>query len=63
MTPVGNTTERKMSIKTYRKAKIKMLEKDFKIPLTADEKAHFNTLETEAAIDRYARTILHSRWD
>lgn len=63
MTPVGNITERKMSIKTYRKAKIKMLEKDFKVPLSKEEKDHFNTLETEAAIDRYARTILHSRWD
>lgn len=54
---------RTMSIKTYRKMKIKMLEKEFCIPLTSDEKKHFEALETEAAIDRYARTILLNRWN
>ena len=52
-----------MSIKTYRKMKIKMLERDFKIPLNKEEKDHINALETEAAIDRYARTILLNHWN
>lgn len=63
MTPVGNITNMQMSISRYRKAKIKMLEKEFLIPLKADEKDHINSLQTEAAIDRYVRTILQSRWD
>lgn len=63
MTPVGNINNMQMSIPRYRKAKIKMLEKEFMIPLKPDEKKHFEALETEAAIDRYARTILQSRWN
>ena len=51
---------KKMSIKAYRKMKIKMLEKDFMVPLTNAEKNHINGLETEAAIDRYARTLLRN---
>ena len=63
MTPVGNITEMQLGIKAYRIAKIKLLEKEFMIPLKADEKDHINSLQTEAAIDRYARTILQSRWN
>lgn len=63
MTPVGNINNMQMSIPAYRKAKIKMLEKEFMIPLKDDEKDHINSLQTEAAIDRYARIILQSRWD
>lgn len=63
MTPIGNITEMQLSLKAYRIAKIRMLEKEFMIPLKADEKDHINSLQTEAAIDRYARTILQSRWD
>ena len=51
-----------VSIKTYRKQKIKMLEKEFMLSLTPEEKNHINELETEAAIDRYARTIIKKHW-
>lgn len=50
------------NIKTYRRQKIKMLEKEFMLTLTTEEKNHFNELETEAAIDRYARTLLSKHW-
>ena len=50
------------NIKTYRRQKIQMLEKEFKLNLTSDEKNHFNELETEAAIDRYARTVIKQHW-
>ena len=63
MTPVGNINNMQMSIADYRKAKIKMLEREFMIPLKEDEREHFATLQTEIAIDRYARTILQRRWN
>lgn len=62
MSEIGYSTK-KMSIEAYRKQKIRMLEKEFLIPLTLEEKVHINELETEAAIDRYARTLLRNHWD
>lgn len=50
------------NIKNYRVQKIKMLEKEFMLKLTPEEKSHFSTLETEGAIDRYARTLLKQHW-
>lgn len=61
MRDVGYGTKN-VSIKTYRKQKIKMLEKEFLLSLTPEEKNHINQLETEIAIDRYARTLLLKRW-
>lgn len=63
MTLVGNISCIPMELKAYRAAKIKMMEMEFMIPLTKEEKEHMMTLQTEAAIDRYARTIILSRWN
>lgn len=63
MTPVGDISCIPMELKAYRAAKIKMMEMEFMIPLTKEEKEHMMTLQTEAAIDRYARTILQRRWN
>lgn len=63
MALVGNINNMQLPIKAYRTAKMKMLEKEFMIPLKPEEKEHFETLQTEAAIDRYARTIISSRWN
>ena len=46
----------------YRKAKLGLLRKDFKIDVTAEEEAHVNALESEIAIDRYCRTIISNHW-
>ena len=62
MSEIGYGTK-SMNIKAYRKMKIKMLKKDFMIPLKKEEEDHINELETEAAIDRYARTILLNHWN
>lgn len=62
MSEIGYGTKG-MSITSYRKYKIKILEKDFKIALKKEEKDRINELETEAAIDRYARTILLNHWN
>lgn len=45
--PVATTLE------GYRKARIKMLERDFHIYLTDDDKAHMRELKTEEAIDNF----------
>lgn len=56
MKDVGYVTK-PMPIKDYRKLKIKMLKKEFCFNLTQEECDHFNTLETEPAIDRYCRSL------
>lgn len=61
--PIGRAEEREMTIPQYRKMKIKLLEKEFMVPVTKEEKNHLNTLETEPAIDRYCRTLLKNFWN
>lgn len=56
------TVPRKVSIKEYRKMKLKMLKRDFCITLTDEEVAHAHTLTTEAALDQFALGILNKRW-
>lgn len=53
--------ERKMSIKTYKKIKLKMLLDDFgfKKKMSEEEIQHFNELTTENDIDRFSRTLLN----
>lgn len=49
-------------ISEYRKAKLKLLHRDFKIDVTTEEENHLNSLESEIAIDRYCRTIISNHW-
>ena len=49
-------------ISEYRKAKIKLLKKEFLIDVTAEEENHVNELESEIAIDRYCRKIINNHW-
>lgn len=46
----------------YKKAKINLLKKEFKIDVTVEEENHLNELESEFAVDRYARTIINNHW-
>lgn len=57
------TVPRNMSLKQYRKMKLKMLERDFCIRLTDAEREYANTLTTEIAIDQFCLGILNNRWD
>lgn len=54
--------QRQMSFKTYKKMKLRMLQRDFYINLTEEELEHANTLTTEAAIDQFCISILNNRW-
>lgn len=56
MQDIGYVT-RPLTIKDYRKMKIKMLKKEFCFPLTKEECDHINNLETEIAIDNYCRVL------
>jgi len=46
-----------MNINTYKKMKVRMIEKDFMITLTQEQKDHINELQSEIAIDNYCRKI------
>lgn len=50
------------SIGTYRKRKIKIMERDFCIKLTQAEIDHINELPTAGAVDAYCIDILNDRW-
>ena len=54
--------QRKMSFKTYKKMKLKMLQRDFCVQLTDAELAHYNTLKTEIQVDKFCVTVLNDRW-
>lgn len=54
--------ERKMSFKTYKKTKLKMLRRDFCIMLNEEELAHYDTLTTEVQVDQFCLGILNKRW-
>lgn len=50
------------NINTYRKRKIKIMERDFCIKLTQAEIDHINELPTACAVDAYCIDIINSRW-
>lgn len=54
--------QRKMSFKSYKKMKLRMLQRDFCIKLTDEELEHANTLTTEAQVDQFCIGVLNNRW-
>ena len=56
------TVPRKMSLKQYRKMKLRMLQRDFCLPLTDEDRDHAQTLTTETAIDQFCVTMLNKYW-
>ena len=52
----------KMSFKEYKKYKLKMLKRDFRITLTEEELAHANSLTTETQVNQFCIGILNKRW-
>lgn len=51
-----------VSLKAYRKQKIKILERDFCIRLTEEEIERINKLTTEIQIDQFCLGIINKRW-
>ena len=55
--------QRQMSFKQYKKYKIRMLTRDFYLPLTKEELAQYDSLTTETEIDRFCVTMLNKYWN
>lgn len=55
---MSNLSNKKMSLGSYKKAKIRILKKEFRIQLTEEQEEHINSLKSEIAIDNYARSLL-----
>lgn len=49
--------ERKISLKDYKKQKIRMLVHEFCINLTKEQKEEINNLDNEIKVDRYCHDI------
>lgn len=57
------TPKKTMSLKTYRKMKLKMLSRDFCITLTQEELDHVNELTSEIAIDNFCISVINNHWN
>ena len=55
--------QKSMSLKAYRKMKLKMLSRDFCITLTQKEIDHANSLKSEIAIDNFCISVINNRWN
>lgn len=53
--------KRHVKLTTYIDDKINMLENEFYLKLTPEEKAHFNDIRTEEAVDQYAHRLLRDK--
>lgn len=50
------------NIDSYRKAKLKILKRDFYIKLTPEEIEHANELKSEIAIDQFCLSAINRHW-
>lgn len=50
------------TLNEYRKAKLKILSRDFYIKLTPEEIAHANELKSEIAIDQFCLSAINRHW-
>lgn len=64
MGPAGFATGVPMTgdLETYRKAKLKILSRDFYIKLTPEELEHANNLKTEIEIDNFFISAINRHW-
>jgi hypothetical protein len=54
--------QRNVSLSTYRKEKLRMLQKDFCIKLTPQEIDYANSLTTEIQLDQFCLSVINQRW-
>lgn len=47
------------SLKAYRKFKLKILERDFRVYITDEEKQHAETLTTESQINQFCLSMIN----
>lgn len=61
---IDYTTENRcndMPLPQYIKAKLKMIQKEFMIKMTAEQIAHMQSLKSEIAVDNYAHDLIFNR--
>ncbi len=51
------------TLKQYKKEKIKLLTREFCVPMSDEQKEHLNALETEISIDNYALQLIFNHLD
>lgn len=51
------------NFESYRKAKLKILEKDCCIKLTQEDREHANSLKTEIEVDNFFISAIRKYWD
>ena len=54
--------QRKVPFKKYKKARLRMLQKEFCIKLEPEELAHYETLDTETKVDQFYVAMLNKYW-
>lgn len=59
---ISALNNRPMSIKAYRKYKLKMLKRDFRITINEEELAHAETLTTETQLDQFCLAMINKYW-
>ena len=58
-----NTRKRKdNSVNAYRKFKLKILKRDFRITITSEEAKYAETLTTESRIDQFFFGMINKYW-
>lgn len=58
----GTHLHKSMTLKAYRKMKLKILKRDFCVYLTEEELAHADTLTTKTQIDQFCIGMLDKYW-
>ena len=53
------TGERQMSLEKYKEVKISMLKRQFYVPITDEQEEYLNNLQSEIAVDNYARSLMY----
>lgn len=47
------------SLDSYKTHKIRMLKKQFYVPMTEEQEEYLNSLKSEIAVDNYARSLMY----
>lgn len=56
------TQHRNVSLNTYKRIKLQMLERDFCVHPEPEEIQHLNALKSEVAVDQFVTSLLDKYW-
>ena len=55
----GNQGKRDVSLDSYKRHKIRMLKRQFYVRMTDEQEEYLNSLQSEIAVDNYARSLMY----